>query len=325
MNHRFFAAGTGLLMVVSGAIVAQTGTGSNDGLLGTLFSPFRALAEAMINILVDVMLHSATIHPNPAVTTIHRLTLMVALPATVLVVIAAGFSGISDQLGIPLGDPRQTLPRLVVGVGFAVVALPALQIPVEFADALVEAFRPRDPIVVEQLAGLTTGLVLAWVINAVALVALVVLFVFRNVYLLFIAAIAPLVAIAWALPNTRSYAQSFISVWFALLATAPADALVLRFSLALLEGTGALGLQPVSNWILGTASFALMLAIPYQLLAVSQGLIGGRDLAGNIRGAWRRRWPPGGNGGSGGGVSDEELRRQRRDQRRRDRDRGGRW
>jgi hypothetical protein len=324
VKQRFFVAAIGIMVFVSEAVHAQTDTESNGGLLNLLFSPFRALAEAMIDILVDVMLHTATIHPNPAVTTIHQLTLMVALPAAVLVIVAAGLSEITTDLGVPLGDARQILPRLVIGIGFAAVALPVLQIPVGVADALVEAFRPRDPIVVEQLAGLTTGLVLVWVINSFALLALAILFVFRNIYLLFIAAVSPLVAVAWALPHTRPYAQSFISVWFALLVTAPADALVLRFTLTMLEGTGAMGLQPISNWILGTSSFALMLYIPYQFLVVSQGIIGGHDLAGRIRGSWRRRWPPGGSGGSGG-PSDEELRRQRRDQRRRDRDRGGRW
>lgn len=324
MQQRSFVAGAGMVFL-SETFLTQTGTSSSDGFLALLFSPFRELAEAMIDVLVDVLLHTATIHPNPAVTTIHRLTLVVALPATVLVVATAGLSGISTDFGVSFGNPCRDLPRLVIGVGFAAIALPILQIPVGAADALVEAFRPRDPIVVEQLAGLITGLVLVWVINAVALVALVILFVFRNVYLLFIAAVSPLVAVAWALPNTRPYAQSFISVWFALLVTAPADVLVLRFSLAMLEGTRSLGLQPLSNWILGTASFALMLWIPYQLLAVSQGLIGGRDLAGKIRGGWRRRWPLGGGSGGAGGPSDEELRRQRRDQRRRDRDQGGRW
>lgn len=323
MSRKLSLVSLGFLVFLPDTFLTQTGTGSNGGVLDLLFSPFRALAQAMIDILVDLMLHTATIHPNPAVTTIHRLTLMVALPGTVLVVIAAGLSEITRDFGVSFGNARETLPRLVIGVGFAAIALPVLEIPVGIADALVEAFRPRDPIVVEQLAGLTTGLVLVWVINAFALATLAILFVFRNVYLLFIAAVSPLVAVAWALPATRPYAQSFISVWFALLATGPADALVLRFRLALLEGSGSLGLQPVSNWVLGVASFALMLYIPYQLLAISQGLIGGRDLAGRIRGSWRRRWPPG-RGGSGGG-SDEELRRHRRDRRRRDRDRGGRW
>ncbi len=272
----------------------------------------------MINVFVDVLFQAATIHPNPPVTSIHRLTLMVALPATVVIVVLAGVSQVTEGFGFSFGEPRQVVPILVVGLGGAVIALPLLQIPADIANALVEVFRPSGSVSIEELAGLTAGLGLVVVINAFLLAALVILFVFRNVYLLFIAAVSPLVAIGWALPATRPYARSFSSAWFALLATAPADALVLRFSLALLEG-------PFPDWIWGVASFSLMLYIPYQLIAVSQGIVGGRGLAGRIQGSWRRRWPPGGNGGSSGGLSDEELRRQRRNQRRRDRDRGGRW
>lgn len=148
------------------------------------------------------------------------------------------------------------------------------------------------------MAGLTSSLVLVWFINAWVLLALVLLMVIRNFYLAFVAAVSPLIAVAWSFSSTKPYAESFISLWFVLLITAPADVLVLRFALVMMEASGAFGLQTVSNWILGTASFTMMLWIPYQLYGVSQAVVGGRSIASSTRESWRRRRPP--RGGSGG-------------------------
>lgn len=308
-------------VLIPGVAAAQ----GNGGILDLLFSPFLRMAEALIDVLVSVLTTTPTIHPNPPVEIIHRLTLVVAFASSALVLIAAGLYYISGTyLGVSYQQVRLILPRLIIGLAFATVSLPVLQIGVELSDALVQAFRPTDPFQVQQLAGLSTGLVLVWFINAWLLLAVVLLFVFRSVYLLFVAAISPLIALAWAFPNTRPYAESFISGWFVLLAVAPLDVLVLRFNLALLQGSGALGLQPVSNWILGVASFALMLWIPAQLYGISQSLVGrSTGLAGGTQSSWRRRGPGGGSGGSDNKytLSDEQVQRMRRNQRRRDRDR----
>lgn len=283
------------------------------------FLPYRKIVQALINELIDVLTVSVEIYPNPPVETIHTLTLVVAVAASTLVVAASGFYHITGrEFGLSYEDVRSILPRLIIWLGFAVVALPLLQIGLDLADAFVQAFRPQDTLNVEQLAGLTAGFVVVWFIDAWLLLALVILLVGRYIYLVFLAAVAPLIAVGWALPGTRPYARSFASAWWALLAVAPADILVLRFAVTMVEGSGETGIQAVSNWVIGIGAFGLMLWIPYQLLLVSQGLVGGRNLAGRIRSAWRRRRPPG--GGSGGGVSDEEMQRMRREQRRRDRD-----
>jgi hypothetical protein len=304
--------------LIPGVAAAQTG-----GLLGLLFSPFLAMAEVLIDALISVLATTPTIHPNPAIQMIHRLTLVVALASSVLLLIGAGIYYITGTyLGVSYQQIRLILPRLIIGLAFATVSLPILQIGVEISDALVQAFRPTDPFNIQQLAGLSTGLVLVWFINAWLLLALVLLFVLRNVYLMFVAAISPLIALGWAFPNTRPYAESFISGWFVLLAVAPIDVLVLRFNMVLLQGSGALGLQPVSNWILGVASFTLMLWIPYQLYSLSQGLVSrSTGLAGETQSSWRRRGPGGnsGNAGSEDLLTDEQRRRLRRNQRRRDR------
>ena len=295
-------------------------------LVTMFFLPFNELAQELIDVLIDVLTMSVQIHPNPVVELIHKLTLGVAVLASTLVVVASGFYHIAGrEYGWSYEAIGGILPRLVIGLGFAVVALPVLQFGLDFANAFVEVFRPEGSVNLEQLTGLSAGLLLVWLVNAWLLLALVVLFVLRYVYLVFISAVSPLIAVGWALPNTRPYANSFISVWFVLLAVAPADVLVLRFALAMLEGSGETGIQALSNWILGTASFSLMLYIPYQLLSVSQGLVGGRNIVSGIRSSWRGTRPIGGGSAGGSEVSDQEFRRQRREQRRRDRDRGGRW
>lgn len=285
----------------------------------------EGLVPRLLEMLVDTLFFTSTIHPNPPVETVHRLTLAVAVAGSVVLVAATGLYYITGGIiGIPYAEIKLILPRMIVGLAFAAVALPVLQFGVQLADALVEAFRPQDITSVTQVAGLTGGFLLVWLIKAVALLALVVLFIIRNVYILFIAAVTPLLAVGWSFPNTRPYAKSFLSTWFAMLAIAPADALVLRFSLVLLEGAGEFGLQPASNWILGIAAFGLMLWVPYQLIAVSMGTIGGRQLPTNIRDAFTRRWPPGGSGGAGG-LGDDEFRESRRRGRRDDWDRDDRW
>jgi hypothetical protein len=124
-----------------------------------------------------------------------------------------------------------------------------------------------------QLTGLSVTLVLVWVINAFLLLALVALFIIRNVYILFVAAISPLLALAWAFPSTKRYADTFISGYWTALAMAPLDVLVLKFIFSLLKAEGS-GVQGVSNWVLGVAGFTLLLWVPYQLYGASQAILG---------------------------------------------------
>lgn len=302
-------------LFVSGVASAQPNN-RGDGFLELLFSPFLDLAQVMINILIDALTFTPTILDNPPVQQVHELTLNVAVVTSVLVVAAAGIYLITgSEIGISYQQARLILPRLLLALGLGIVSLPLLQLGVQASNAFVEAFRPPGPTELEQLAGLSTSLVLVWFINAWLLLALALLFVFRGSYLLFGAATSPLIGVAWAFPNTRRYAKSFISAWFALLAVAPIDVLVLNFNLAMLRASGSFGLQPVSNWILGTASFVLMLWVPYQLYGASQAVIGGSTgLAGAIGGSWRRR---GGSGGSGSSGEESQMQSGRETRRRR--------
>jgi hypothetical protein len=177
-------------------------------------------------------------------------------------------------LGVSYREVRMILPRFITGLVFATISLPLLQYTVEFSDALVYAFAPSGlTMSTTQLAGLSVSLVLVWVINAFLLLALVAMFIIRNVYILFVAAISPLLALAWAFPKTKRYADTFISGYWTALAMAPLDVLVLKFIFSLLSAQGS-GVQGVSNWVLGVAGFTLLLWVPYQLYGASQAILG---------------------------------------------------
>ena len=182
---------------------------------------------------------------------------------------------IGPVLGISYSEVRQILPRVVIALAFSAVSLPLLQLGVDMTDALTQAFQP-DPFSTEfqQRFGLSSGLVLAYVLQSLLLVAVAVLFIIRDIYILFVAAISPLLAVAWSLPRTKRYADTFIAGWFAALMIAPLDMLVLKFSFALMTGAGTGPLQSVSNWLLGVASLLLLLLVPKQIWDTSQAAVG---------------------------------------------------
>ncbi|RKD95634.1 hypothetical protein [Halopiger aswanensis] len=313
---------TGLLLV---SVVPGVSRGQIPGFNGD------GLIESLLNALVAVLANTPTIHPNPPVQEVHRLSLMVVYACAILVVMAAGLHYIVGvEIGVSYEEVRIILPRLIVALMFSTVSLHLLQFGVQASDAFVEAFQPRGSLEAFQALGLASSFFLVTVVNSVLLLSLVVFFIIRNVYILFVAAISPLLALAWVLPNTRYYAQSFISGWWALLAAAPLDVLVLRFNLTMLEASGVFGLQGVSNWILGVASFTLMLWVPRQLYSVSQSAVFRSNRIAS------QFWPDDddddddeGDGGDDGrpGNGDDYWGsgEGRRGNRRRDRRRGGRW
>jgi len=245
-------------------------------LLDVLFNPFRSLGEALLKIVVDVLTETPTVYPNPAVEEVHRQVLILVILLSVLVFIVAGILHmIGPVLGITYSQVRLILPRIIIALIFSLVSLPLLQLSVEFTDALVHAFQPGlfEQSFAEML-GLSTGVLLAVVIQSMLLVAVVILMIIRMVYIMFAAAISPLLALIWSLPRLRRYADTFIAGYFAALMIAPLDVLVLRFSLALMNGNGTDIIQSSSNWILGVASLTMLLIVPYQVWGASQTIVG---------------------------------------------------
>lgn len=244
-------------------------------LTAVLFHPFRTFAQQLLKIVTDVLTYTPDVHPNPSVEEIHRLTLIVAYALAGLALMATGLLYIVGPIiGVSYEEARMAIPRIIAALVFATISPVLLQYTVELSDILVEAFQPAGLSMTQgELIGVGAGLVLAWVANSAVLLIVVVMFVLRAVYILFTAAISPLIALGWAFPTTRSYAEEFIAGYWTALMMAPLDVLALRFSMSMLEGQGATLQLAVGNWVIGLASFTLLLIIPYQLHGASKSAV----------------------------------------------------
>jgi hypothetical protein len=280
-------------------------------LTAVLFRPFRTLGQQILESLTYLLLNTPSVHPNPAIEEVHREVLLVTTLLSTVGFAAAGILYmIGPVVGISYSQVRSILPRLLLALIFSTVSLPLLQLAVDLTDALILAFAPEQlSMSFSQLFGFSIGLVLVWVIKAVLLLALAALFVIRDVYILFVAAISPLLALMWSFPPTKKYADTFIGGWIAALLIAPLDLLALKFSLALLRGNGATGIQSVSNWILGIGSLVLLLLIPRQLWKASQSTVGKANEVGvKLKNKISQRY----GGREKAGNPDSLYRKQRR-------------
>jgi len=247
-----------------------------DLLHNILFQPFINLVGALLGLIADLLTATPSVHPNPAVEDVHSDVLLVTFLLSSLAFIAAGLLHmVGPILGISYGQVRKILPRVIIALVFSAVSLPLLQLGIDFTRALTTAFQPEFlDSTIQQNWGITTGLVLAYIFQSLLLLAVAVLFIIRDVYILFVAAISPLLALGWSLPRVKRYADTFIAGWFAALLIAPLDMLVLKFAFALTSGAGSTVLQGVSNWLLGVASLVLLLLVPKQVWDASQAAVG---------------------------------------------------
>jgi hypothetical protein len=247
-----------------------------ETLKNVFYEPFQALVGYAITPVLNLLTLTPDVHPNPAVEDVNRDVLIVTYALSGLVFIVAGILHIIGPiLGVTYGEVRKILPRVVLALIFGTVSLPLLQLSVDFTDALTQAFKPAVfDTSFQQLIGLSTGLILAYIIQSILLIAVALLFLIRDIYILFVAAISPLLALVWSLPRIKRYADTFIAGWFAALMIAPMNMLVLKFSFALMTGAGTNIFQGVSNWLLGVASLLLLLLVPKQIWDASQAAVG---------------------------------------------------
>ena len=282
----------------SGLIETEQGSGGgddgDDGLLGRVIGGLTDTAkDGLVTVLTDFVATSALgllttlvkslafilsyvpdVHGNPAVSDIHRLTMTIAFAFTSA---AVAFTGLLYQVGpvfgISYGQVRILLPRIIVALAFGLIALPLLQLAVDLANALTLAFTP-DMLhsTISEAIGTGTVAIIALLIQATVLLGVIVAYLIADVYIMFVAAISPLIALAWAMPRTRRYAASFIGGWWTALAMGPLAMLTLRFTFRLMRGGGSSVGQSIGNWIYGLVGFVLLLIVPYQLYGASQAV-----------------------------------------------------
>ena len=247
-----------------------------DSLYLIFFEPFVKLGKALLSATARLLTATPNVYPNHAVEDVHNEVLLVTFLLSSLAFMVAGILHmIGPILGITYGQVRQILPRVIIALIFASVSLPLLQLGVDFTRALTTAFQPEFfESTFQQRMGMSTGLFLAYAIQSLLLLAVAVLFIIRDVYILFVAAISPLLALAWSLPRVKRYADTFIAGWFAALLIAPLDMLVLKFAFAMLNGAGNTAVQSVSNWVLALSFPVLLLLVPKQIWGTSQAAVG---------------------------------------------------
>jgi hypothetical protein len=245
-----------------------------DVLTAVLFEPFRQVAQFILDMLVDILANTPRVYPNPAVQEIHQELLYITYLLVGLVVLITGILYMTSSIqNVPHRQVRQILPRLLMGVVFASVSLPLLQLQIDFVNALTNYFTPEFT-TLSQIWGLSTSLVLIWMVTGVLLLALVLILGLRQLYILFVAAVSPLIALAWCIPGGRKYADKLIGGWFAALAIAPLDMIALKLMFSLLSASGNTLGQSVSNWVFGVAAILLLIFIPIQIWSISQSVVG---------------------------------------------------
>lgn len=241
-------------------------------LKAVFFEPFQFIAQRLVEYVSILLSYTPSVEGNEAVEEVHRETLFITYLIAGLGFVLIGLLYIAGPvLGVTYQEARKSLPQLVIALIFATISIHLLQLAIDFTNALTLAFKPSQlTMEFSQVAGITTGLVIVWVVKAVLLLAVVIMYIIRNVLILFLVAVSPLIAVCWAIPQTRKYANGFISLFWVLMAIAPANMLVLKFVFAMLDFSVTSPLQSISNWVYGVSALVLILFIPYHLYGISR-------------------------------------------------------
>lgn len=237
-----------------------------DVITQVIFEPFEELAELLVDILTHVFTSYPQLEGNNDVTELNSLSLKIAFAAGGLVIAAAGFLHITGPVfGIGYSQVRTLLPRIVVALMFGAVSVPLLQLAVDMSEAATYAFKPGNPGFWSSTR-LTGEIVLVAVLQSSLLLGLIFVFLIRDFYIMFAAAIAPLLALGWSFPYTKKYADSMIGTFWAALLIGPIDMVLFRMTLSLLETEGG----GVPHWLLAAAGILVMIWMPYQIFRASQ-------------------------------------------------------
>jgi hypothetical protein len=264
---------------IIGEVIGGITKAAQKGLASTIVESIRIFASGIVDETVKIVFGLLTTLPavdsNPAVEEVHQLTLTITFGfAGAAIAVAGVLWQIGPVFGVSYKQARQLLPRILVALIFSLVSLPLLQVSVDLSNALVQAFSPElVNNAIFDAVNTAVSIAAAALINSVLLLAVAVAYIIRDVYVLFLAAISPLIALGWAMPYSRRYASSLIGGWWTALMMGPLGMLTLRFTFALMNAGGPIG-QDIGNWLYAIASWVLLLLIPWQLYGASQSFTG---------------------------------------------------
>ena len=244
-----------------------------DVLIAVFFKPFQYLAETLVNLLTAVI----TSYPSVTredVLELHALMFRLSLLLSAAAFLMIGYVYLTGSLlWIGYENVRPLIPRLFAALMFGGVAPWLLDYPVQLAELVTTGLKPVDSgfWVVTQL---TSELMVIVVLNAIILLGISVLFIIRDVYLLFATVAAPLLALGWSLPCARRYANPLIGAFWGFLLIGPIDMILFRLILALLE----VDAFEFPHWLWALGGLILMLVVPYAVVSTGASA-GGMALA----------------------------------------------
>jgi len=249
----------------------------SEAMKATFEEPFQELA----NILIDILIYLFTHHPS--LTTVelvglHGEIFQLALLLSAGALVWIGVLHLTNRI-----HGARPVVYLVAALAIGGVAPWLLDLLVQLAQAITISLKPVSP-EPWSVVRVSVSLVLITIINSAFLLAIVVLYTVRDVFLMFTAVTAPLLGLMLVFPYTRRYAASILGTFGAFLIITPLNMVVFRLILIFIETKP--GEIPQWPWVIG--GFALMLGIPYIVLssglaAVGQGLslVGGSSVPGS--------------------------------------------
>jgi len=251
----------------------------SEALEATFREPFQELADALIDILIYLFTH----HPSlttPDLVGLHGEIFQLALLLSAGALVWIGVLHLTNQI-----HGARPVIYLVAALAVGGVAPWFLDLLVQLAQSITISLKPagQEPWSVVRVS---VSLIIITVVNSAFLLAIVVLYTVRDVFLMFTAVTAPLLGLMFVFPYTRRYAASMLGAFGAFLIIGPLNMIVFRLILIFIEADA--GKIPQWPWVIG--GFALMLGIPYIVLTAglaavgqAQSLIGGSSIPGTGR------------------------------------------
>ncbi|MDY6771108.1 MAG: hypothetical protein SV186_04085 [Candidatus Nanohaloarchaea archaeon] len=242
-----------------------------ETMVSVMFDPFRNLLQDLVDFIGSIIVFYPQVYPNEDVETVHQVSMGIAALFTVVVFAAAAVMHmVQDWLSFnPTPTLWKTVPRVFVALGLSTVSLPFIQHLINGSVAVSHLFLPND-VASYAVMATTSGLLLMAVLNAVLLFLVSLLYVLKGLFVMYVAALSPLILLAWSTPWTRKYAAVFLKGFTSALLVAPLGAAAFRLTLALLE----MGPKTqIKDWLLASTSFLLLLVIPVIVWSASGQMV----------------------------------------------------
>jgi hypothetical protein len=195
---------------------------------------------------------------------VHQLVLQLSLLLAVPVFMWIGFQHITGRAD----GVRPTIELLGVIVAGGIAPW-LLHYPVRLSHLAAIALRPEEAAIIGSLSVSLTTAVVIW-LQAIILLALVILFVVQSFYLLFYTASAPLIFLLTYFRPTRRFVSPLSGLFIGFLLIAPFTLIAYQLVLALMDMQGG---SPAPQYIWGLGGYFVMLALPYVILSSSTSLV----------------------------------------------------